>query len=68
MAIYGDFEQMINLTNELEFAKKLAKEAGGKVTDLNGNERRYDENGLGCIVSNGILHNEIVEIVQSGKL
>jgi myo-inositol-1(or 4)-monophosphatase len=47
--------------------KIITEEAGGKVTDLNGNERRYDEDGIGCIVSNGILHKELVEIVQSGK-
>ncbi len=48
--------------------KIITEEAGGKVTDLNGNERRYHEDGLGCIVSNGILHKEILDIVQSGKL
>ncbi|MDD5721110.1 MAG: inositol monophosphatase [Candidatus Pacebacteria bacterium] len=48
--------------------KIITEEAGGKVTDLNGEERRYDQDGLGCIVSNGILHNEIVEAVQLGKL
>ena len=48
--------------------KIITEEAGGKVTDLDGKERRYDGDGLGCIVSNGILHNEILEIVQSGKL
>jgi len=48
--------------------KIITEEAGGKVTDLNGEERRYDQDGLGCIVSNGILHKEILEIVQSGKL
>lgn len=48
--------------------KVIIEEAGGKVTDLNGNERRYDENGIGCIVSNGILHKEILEIVKLGKL
>lgn len=48
--------------------KIITEEAGGKVTDLNGEERRYDENGLGCIISNGILHNEILKIVQTGKI
>lgn len=48
--------------------KIITEEAGGKVTDLNGQERRYDQDGIGCIVSNGILHNEILEIVQTGKL
>ncbi len=48
--------------------KIITEEAGGKVTDLNGDERRYDEDGVGCIVSNGILHEDLLEIVQSGKL
>lgn len=47
--------------------KIITEEAGGKVTDLNGDERRYDEGGIGCIVSNGILHDEILKIVQNGK-
>ncbi len=44
--------------------KIITEEAGGKVTDLEGNERRYDENGLGCIVSNGVAHIEILECVR----
>lgn len=48
--------------------KIITEEAGGKVTDLNGEERRYDQAGLGCIVSNGILHQEILECVRAGKL
>ncbi len=48
--------------------KIITEEAGGKVTDLNGDERRYDQDGLGCIVSNGILHNDLLGIVQSGKM
>lgn len=48
--------------------KIITEEAGGKVTDLNGNERRYDEDGIGCLVSNGILHDELLKIIQTGKL
>lgn len=48
--------------------KIITEEAGGKVTDLNGEERRYDQDGIGCIISNGILHKEILEIVQSCKI
>jgi fructose-1,6-bisphosphatase/inositol monophosphatase family enzyme len=48
--------------------KIIAEEAGGKVTDLNGNERRYDQDGIGCLVSNGILHDELLKIIQTGKL
>lgn len=48
--------------------KIITEEAGGQVTDLNGNERRYDEDGIGCIVSNRVLHQNLVEIIQTGKL
>ena len=48
--------------------KIITEEAGGKVTDLNGNERRYDGDGIGCVVSNGVLHDEILKIVQMGKI
>lgn len=48
--------------------KIITEEAGGKVTDLNGEERRYDKDGVGCLVSNGILHKELLDIIQMGKL
>lgn len=48
--------------------KIITEEAGGKVTDLNGEERRYDQDGIGCLLSNGILHDELLQIVQSGKI
>lgn len=48
--------------------KIITEEAGGKVTDLNGNERRYDQDGVGCLISNGFLHEELLKIIQSGKL
>jgi myo-inositol-1(or 4)-monophosphatase len=47
--------------------KIITEEAGGKVTDLNGEERRYDQDGIGCIVSNGSLHDELLEIVKVCK-
>ncbi len=48
--------------------KIITEEAGGKVTDLNGEERRYDEGGIGCIISNGIMHDEILKIVRTCKI
>lgn len=48
--------------------KIITEEAGGRVTDLNGHERRYDQDGIGCVISNGLLHNQILEIVKQGKL
>ncbi len=47
--------------------KIITEEAGGKVTDLEGNKRRYDEEGLGCVLSNGILHQEILDCVEIGR-
>ncbi|MDO8509737.1 MAG: inositol monophosphatase [bacterium] len=48
--------------------KIITEEAGGMVTDLDGKERRYDQDGLGCVISNGILHDEILGYVRLGKL
>lgn len=48
--------------------KIITEEAGGKCTDLNGEGRRYDQDGIGCILSNGIIHNELLDIVKVGKL
>ncbi len=45
--------------------KIISEEAGGKVTDLDGNERRYDEEGLGCVISNGVLHQDILNCLKN---
>lgn len=42
----------------------IVKEAGGKVTDLYGNEQRYDRGIKGAIITNGISHNQILDIVR----
>ena len=42
----------------------IVTEAGGKVTDLYGNNQRYDTDIKGAIISNGISHNQILEIVR----
>jgi myo-inositol-1(or 4)-monophosphatase len=44
--------------------KIIVEEAGGKVTDLLGNEQRYDQPIRGLIVSNNILHNQFIELAQ----
>lgn len=49
--------------HDIAALKIITEEAGGKVTDLKGNERRYDEDGLGCIISNGISHEGILKSV-----
>jgi len=42
----------------------IVKEAGGKVTDIYGNEQRYDEDIKGAIISNSTSHDELVKIVS----
>ncbi len=45
--------------------KIIVEEAGGKVTDLLGKEQRYDQKTNGFIVSNGAVHQQLVDIVTS---
>ena len=42
----------------------IVTEAGGKVTNLYGENQRYDKDIKGAIISNGISHNDILEIVK----
>jgi fructose-1,6-bisphosphatase/inositol monophosphatase family enzyme len=43
----------------------LVEEAGGKVTDLAGKDQRYDKPVNGCVMSNGIVHDEFLKLVNS---
>ena len=49
---------------DIAAVKVIVEEAGGKVTDIFGNEQRYDTDIKGAIVSNGKIHNEVVEIIK----
>ena len=49
---------------DLAAVKIIVEEAGGKVTDLFGNEQRYDTNINGALISNGLVHSEIVDVVN----
>lgn len=44
--------------------KVIVEEAGGKVTDLFGNDQRYDRPTKGFIASNGVLHDELVRMIK----
>ena len=48
--------------------KIIVEEAGGKVTDFYGNEQRYDRKIKGCIASNGIMHAELLSLVEKTVL
>jgi fructose-1,6-bisphosphatase/inositol monophosphatase family enzyme len=46
---------------DIAAVKVIVEEAGGKVTDIKGNEQRYDGDINGAIISNGKIHDELVE-------
>lgn len=63
----GEFEaEIFEYTSPWDAAavKIIIEEAGGKVTDLDGNEQRYDQKINGFIASNGVLHEQILQMVQ----
>lgn len=49
---------------DIAAVKVIVEEAGGKVTNLFGNEQRYDQSINGAIISNGIVHNEVVKTIK----
>ena len=49
---------------DIAAAKVIVEEAGGKVTNLFGNEQRYDIDIKGAVISNGIIHQEVIETLQ----
>lgn len=44
--------------------KVIVEEAGGKMTDLSGQDQNYNQDISGYIASNGIVHNQLVELVK----
>jgi fructose-1,6-bisphosphatase/inositol monophosphatase family enzyme len=40
--------------------KIIIEEAGGKVTDIYGNDQRYNDTVKGCIATNGIIHDLLI--------
>lgn len=51
---------------DIAAAKVIVEEAGGKVTDIFGDEQRYDRDIRGAVVSNGIVHDEIIKRIREG--
>jgi fructose-1,6-bisphosphatase/inositol monophosphatase family enzyme len=51
---------------DIAAAKIIVEEAGGRVTNIYGEDQCYDRDIKGAIVSNGIVHDEIIEIIREG--
>jgi len=47
--------------------KIIVEEAGGKATDLFGNEQRYDRDIKGHVISNGLVHSQLLELIAQAK-
>ncbi len=58
------FAGTVNKNVDIAAVKVIVEEAGGKVTDLYGHEQRYDRPINGAIVSNGIVHDEIIDYMK----
>ena len=50
---------------DIAAVKVIVEEAGGKVTDIFGEEQRYDQSINGAVVSNGIVHDEVVNTLKN---
>lgn len=59
------FPGTVHKNCDIAAVKVIVEEAGGKVTDLFGNEQRYDRAINGAIVSNGRGHEEVVGVVKN---
>ncbi len=53
--------------HDIAALKIIVEEAGGKVTDKNGKEQRYDRNINGALVSNGLVHKELLKFTRKIK-
>ncbi len=45
-------------------SKIIVEEAGGKVTDLFGCEQSYDQSINGAVITNGVIHDEVIKIIK----
>ncbi|MDO5480458.1 MAG: inositol monophosphatase [Candidatus Saccharibacteria bacterium] len=64
----GDFNAVIfpgtkHKNCDVAAAKVIVEEAGGKVTDLFGHEQRYDRDIKGALITNGVVHDEILKVL-----
>jgi fructose-1,6-bisphosphatase/inositol monophosphatase family enzyme len=49
---------------DIAAGKVIVEEAGGRVTDLFGNDQRYDKPIHGALITNGVVHDEVLAIIK----
>ncbi len=52
---------------DMAAVKVIVEEAGGRVTNLFGEDQRYDQDIKGAIISNGVAHDDFVEAFEELK-
>lgn len=50
--------------HDVASGKIIVEEAGGKVTDVFGEEQRYDQNIKGAVVSNAVMHKKLIKAIR----
>lgn len=50
--------------HDIAALKIIVEEAGGRVTDIDGKEQRYDRAVNGAIISNGFVHEDMLRLIQ----
>ena len=53
---------------DIAAVKVIVEEAGGKVTDLQGNEQSYLKQTNGAILSNGLIHQQLIDVVNRKRV
>jgi len=61
-AIYPGFSP-----HDMAAVKLIIEEAGGKITDLFGNDQSYDQEIRGAVISNGEIHDELLEVINKAQ-
>lgn len=67
----GHFEAQVFIgsgAHDAAAAKLIVEEAGGKVTNVFGQEQRYDQAIQGAVISNGLVHNELTALAADCRL
>ena len=50
---------------DIAAAKVIVEEAGGKVTDFDGNEQRYDRDINGAIIANSVVYDKVLDKIKT---
>lgn len=61
---FAIFTGTIHKNCDVAAAKVIIEESGGMVTDLFGSSQRYDTDIKGAVLSNGIVHKEVIKIIK----